>query len=68
MPDPCMLLVMWEPQQSCLLRRQCFPLVKLKALGLAASLRKLGEHQAVDMDDAGMRFTLDVIALVRLAL
>lgn len=51
-----------------MLRRQSFPLVKLKALDLAASLRKLGEYQAVDMDDAGMRFKLDVIALVRLAL
>jgi len=39
--------------------------VKRKAEDLAASLRRLGPAAAVDMDDAGMRFTLDVVALVR---
>ena len=41
--------------------------MKRKAEELAASLRRLGPAAAVDMDDAGMRFTLDVVALVRYA-
>ena len=49
---------------GALLCRQTFPLVKQKADDLTASLKKLGPTAAVDMDDAGMRFTLDVVALV----
>ena len=49
---------------GAVLCRQAFPLVKQKADDLTASLKKLGPTAAVDMDDAGMRFTLDVVALV----
>ena len=49
---------------GAVLCRQTFPLVKRKADDLTASLRQLGPSAAVDMDDAGMRFTLDVVALV----
>ena len=49
---------------GAVLCRQTFPLVKRKADDLTASLKKLGPTAAVDMDDAGMRFTLDVVALV----
>ncbi|KAK9827287.1 hypothetical protein WJX81_000437 [Elliptochloris bilobata] len=47
--------------------RQTFPLVKCKAEDLTASLRRLGASTAVDMDDAGMRYTLDVVALAGFA-
>ena len=50
---------------GAVLCRQAFPLVKQKADDLTASLKKLGPTAAVDMDDAGMRFTLDVVALVQ---
>lgn len=49
---------------GAVLCRQTFPLVKKIADDLTASLKKLGPSAAVDMDDAGMRFTLDVVALV----
>ena len=54
----------WPDTPGAGLCRQAFPLVKQKADDLAASLKKLGPSAAVDMDDAGMRFTLDVVALV----
>ena len=49
--------------KDCMLCRQKFELVRSKAEDLAASLRAI-QGSPVDVQDAGMRFTLDVIVLV----
>lgn len=52
-----------EAVRDCKLCRQKFELVRAKAEDLAASLRAVSSSP-VDVQEAGMRFTLDVIVLV----
>ena len=44
--------------------RQKFEMVRSKALALVGSLSQVGPEQSVDLDNAGMRLALDVVALV----
>ena len=44
--------------------REKFDIVRRKTEDLAAALARLDATQAVDMDEAGMRLTLDVVGLV----
>ncbi len=44
--------------------REKFPLVRDKCISLVKSLQKLGPEASIDMDNAGMRLALDVVALV----
>ena len=44
--------------------RQKFPMVRHKVGTLAGYLRKAGPERSIDMDEAGMRLALDIVALV----
>ena len=46
--------------------RQKFPMVRHKVGTLAGYLRKAGPERSIDMDEAGMRLALDIVALVGL--
>lgn len=54
--------------KSGLLRRQKFLTVRKKCTSLVVGLEKMGPEASIDMDNAGMRLALDVVALVRQAL
>lgn len=45
--------------------REKFPMVLEKAKFLTSALLKIGPEQSIDVDNAGMRLALDVVALVR---
>lgn len=51
-------------QLSLVLSRSKFLLVLGKAEGLADAIQEKGFSEAIDIDDAGMRLTLDVVGLV----
>lgn len=44
--------------------RDKFPMVLEKASLLTSALLKVGPEQSIDVDNAGMRLALDVVALV----
>lgn len=47
--------------------REKFPIVHQKALALASAIQEQDPKKPVDIDDAGMRLTLDVVGLVEAA-
>ena len=46
-------------------RRQKFEIVRQKSQELITAIGQIDPSMAIDMDDAGMRLTLDVVGLVR---
>ena len=50
--------------EICIHYRSKFDIVRQKTLDLAAAMSKINPKTAIDIDDAGMRLTLDVVGLV----
>ena len=50
---------------SSVTNREKFPMVLEKVNLLTSALLEIGPEQSIDMDNAGMRLALDVVALVK---